>query len=145
MLDKTFFFNISVNVRDRYRDFVFFGKKKDVFGRNYPSYSEGYKKAKRTGKLDKQSTQYKNYNSPVLSGNLANDVTPKNITNNGFQLVFAGHGAKVEWLRKMKKPRIVSDPNQPLPNEVIKYLSNKSQSYMASKRPQGKKTYRIGK
>tara|TARA_R100000781_G_scaffold114090_1_gene84043 strand:- start:816 stop:1250 length:435 start_codon:yes stop_codon:yes gene_type:complete len=144
MLDRTFFFNISTNVRDRYRDFVFFGKRKDVFGKNYPSYSESYKKAKRSGKVKRQSSQYSGYNSPVLSGDLANDVTPKKITNNGFQLVFAAHGAKVEWLRKMKKPRIVSDPDQPLPNEVIKYLSNKAQRYMASKRPQGKKTYRIG-
>jgi hypothetical protein len=143
MLDINFFIKIGANVRDRYRNYIFFKTRKDVFGRNYKGYSASYRKAKKKGDLKRQASQYKDYNSPVLSGDLANDLTLKNVTKNGFQLVFPIQGAKVKWLRDMG--RTISDPEQPMPSEVINYLSDKARRYMITKRPQRKKTYRIGK
>ena len=41
--------------------------------------------------------------------------------------------------------RVLSAPNQALPNGVIQYLSKEASIYINKKLPKGKKRYRIGK
>ena len=142
MLDLNFFLKIGPIVRDRYRKHIF-KDAKDVYDRPFKKYSKTYEEAKKTGKLRRQSSQYKGSRAPVLTSDLLRDFSLIKTSTNGFQLGFITFGARVQHLKKMG--RVLSDDNQPLPSHLINYLSTKARRYMASKRPQGKKTYRIGK
>ena len=148
MLDAAFFLRVGPNVRDRYRKHIF-KDAKDVFGNNFKPYKKNkkgisvYGERKRANKFKRQSSQYSGSLAPVLTSDLLRDFSLIKTSSGGFQIGWIAHGAKVKWLKDMG--RTLSDPNQPLPNKVIQYLSKEARSYNMKKLPKGKKTYRIGK
>ena len=141
MLDLKFFLRVGPDARDRYKDNIF-RKAKDVFGKPFSSnYSEPYKTNKKKGNF-KRFAQAK-LNAPVLTSDLRDDFSLIKTMTNGFQLGFSIFGARVQHLKKLG--RVLSAPNQALPNGVIKYLSKEASIYINKKLPKGKKRYRIGK
>ena len=142
MLDKMFFLKIGPNVRDRYRKHIF-QDAKDVFGKPFKAYTSKYGQNKRANKFKRQASQYASSNAPVLTSDLLRDFSLIKTMTNGFQLGFAAFGARVQHLKKMG--RVLSAPNQALPNGVIQYLSKEASIYINKKLPKGKKRYRIGK
>ena len=142
MLDSKFFFFIAPEIVSRYRKHIFFDGK-DIDGKSFKSYSKEYSKRKRGNKFKRQASQFKNSTSPVLTSDLLRDFSLIKTMTNGFQLGFAAFGARVQHLKKMG--RVLSAPNQALPNGVIQYLSKEASIYINKKLPKGKKRYRIGK
>lgn len=142
MLDTAFFLRVGPIVRDRYRKHIF-KDAKDVFDNNFKGYSTEYGENKRANKFKRQSSQYSGSLAPVLTSDLLRDFSLIKTSSGGFQIGWIAQGAKVKWLKDMG--RTLTDPNQPLPNKVIQYLSKEARSYNMKKLPKGKKTYRIGK
>ena len=143
MLDLKFFLRVGPDARDRYRKHIF-QDAKDVFDKPFKAYtSKQYEQRKRANKFKRQASQYASSNAPVLTSDLLRDFSLIKTMTNGFQLGFAAFGARVQHLKKMG--RVLSAPNQALPNGVIQYLSKEASIYINKKLPKGKKRYRIGK
>tara|TARA_R100000664_G_scaffold34247_1_gene55713 strand:+ start:1393 stop:1821 length:429 start_codon:yes stop_codon:yes gene_type:complete len=142
MLDLKFFLRVGPNTRDRYRKHIF-EDAKDVFGKSFKGYTKKYGERKKANKFKRQATQYASSNAPVLTSDLLRDFSLIKTMTNGFQLGFAAFGARVQHLKKMG--RVLSAPNQALPDGVIQYLSKEASIYINKKLPKGKKRYRIGK
>ena len=137
MLDLKFFLRVGPDARDRYRKHIF-KDAKDVFGKSFKGYTKKYGERKKANIFKRQESQYASSNAPVLT-----DFSLIKTMTNGFQLGFAAFGARVQHLKKMG--RVLSAPNQALPNGVIQYLSKEASIYINKKLPKGKKRYRIGK
>ena len=148
MLDATFFRRVGPNTRDRYRKHIF-QDAKDVYDKPFKDYKKNkkgisiYGQRKRANKFKRQASQYSGSKAPVLTSDLLRDFSLIRTSPDGFQLGWVTHGAKIKWLKDMK--RVLSAPNQPLPEKVMQYLSKESRLYINKKLPKGKKTYRIGK
>jgi hypothetical protein len=143
MLDKMFFIKIGPNVRDRYRDHIF-EDAKDVFGKPFKAYSKSYGERKRANKFKLQASKYANSKAPVLTQQLLNDYSLIKTMRNGFQIGWATLGARVEALKKMG--RVLTTPQQPLPDGVISYLSKEAHGYIKKKLgPNKTTTYKIGR
>ena len=143
MLDKMFFLKIGPNVRDRYREHIF-KNAKDVFGKPFKSYTSKYGQAKRANKFKRQASQYANSNAPVLTSDLLRDYSLIKTMTNGFQIGWITLGARVEALKKMG--RVLTTPQQPLPDGVISYLSKEAHGYIKKKLGPNKTTrYKIGR
>jgi hypothetical protein len=143
MLDKMFFIKIGPNVRDRYRNHIF-EDAKDVFGKPFKAYSKLYGERKRANKFKRQASQYANSNAPVLTSDLLRDYSLIKTMRNGFQIGWVTLGARVEALKKMG--RVLTTPQQPLPDGVISYLSKEAHGYIKKKLgPNKTTTYKIGR
>ena len=143
MLDATFFRRIGPNVRDRYRDHIF-RNAKDVFGKPFKAYTSKYGQNKRANKFKRQASQYANSNAPVLTSDLLRDYSLIKTMRNGFQIGWITLGARVEALKKMG--RVLTTPQQPLPDGVISYLSKEAHGYIKKKLgPNKTTTYKIGR
>ena len=142
MLDLKFFLRVGPDARDRYKDHIF-RKAKDVYGKSFKGYTAQYAKRKKAGKFKRQDLTQTSTKAPVLTSDLRDDFSLIKTMTNGFQLGFAAFGARVQHLKKMG--RVLSAPNQALPNGVIQYLSKEASIYINKKLPKGKKRYRIGK
>ena len=130
MLDATFFRRIGPNVRDRYRKHIF-QDAKDVFGKPFKAYTSKYGQNKRA-------------NAPVLTSDLLRDYSLIKTMRNGFQIGWITLGARVEALKKMG--RVLTTPQQPLPDGVISYLSKEAHGYIKKKLgPNKTTTYKIGR
>ena len=143
MLDLQFFLKIGPNVRDRYREHIF-KKALDVFGKPFKAYTSKYGERKRANKFKRQASQYAGTNAPVLTSDLLRDYSLIKTASRGFQIGWTTLGARVEWLKDMK--RVLTTKKQPMPNGVIKYLNNEAHSYIKKRLgPNKTTTYRIGK
>ena len=143
MLDKMFFLKIGPNVRDRYRKHIF-QDAKDVFGKPFKAYKSKYGQRKRANKFKRQASQYANSNAPVLTSDLLRDYSLIKTMRNGFQIGWVTLGARVEALKKMG--RVLTTPQQPLPDGVISYLSKEAHGYIKKKLgPNKTTTYKIGR
>ena len=143
MLDATFFRRIGPNVRDRYRKHIF-QDAKDVFGKPFKAYTSKYGQNKRANKFKRQASQYANSNAPVLTSDLLSDYSLIKTMRNGFQIGWITLGARVEALKKMG--RVLTTPQQPLPDGVISYLSKEAHGYIKKKLgPNKTTTYKIGR
>ena len=143
MLDKIFFLKVAPNVRDRYREHIF-KKALDVFGKPFKAYTSKYGQAKRANKFKRQASQYANSNAPVLTSDLLRDYSLIKTMTNGFQIGWITLGARVEALKKMG--RVLTTPQQPLPDGVISYLSKEAHGYIKKKLgPNKTTTYKIGR
>ena len=149
MLDKIFFLKVAPNVRDRYRDHIF-KKALDVFDKPFKDYKKNkkgisiYGERKRANKFKRQASQYANSKAPVLTSDLLRDYSLIKTASRGFQIGWTTLGARVEWLKDMK--RVLTTKKQPMPNGVIKYLNNEAHSYIKKRLgPNKTTTYRIGK
>ena len=143
MLDKMFFLKIGPNVRDRYRKHIF-QDAKDVFGKPFKAYTSKYGQNKRANKFKRQASQYANSNAPVLTSDLLRDYSLIKTMTNGFQIGWITLGARVKALKKMG--RVLTTPQQPLPDGVISYLSKEAHGYIKKKLgPNKTTTYKIGR
>ena len=143
MLDKMFFLKIGPNVRDRYRKHIF-QDAKDVFGKPFKAYTSKYGQNKRANKFKRQASQYANSNAPVLTSDLLRDYSLIKTSTSGFQIGWITLGARVEALKKMG--RVLTTPQQPLPDGVISYLSKEAHGYIKKKLgPNKTTTYKIGR
>ena len=143
MLDKTFFLRVGPNVRNRYRDHIF-KKALDVFGKPFKAYTSKYGQAKKANKFKRQASQYSSSNAPVLTSDLLRDYSLIKTATSGFQIGWTTLGARVEALKKMG--RVLTTPQQPLPDGVIRYLHNEAHGYIKKKLgPNKTTTYKIGR
>ena len=143
MLDAKFFIRIGANVRNRYRKHIF-QDAKDVFGKPFKAYTSKYGQNKRANKFKRQASQYANSNAPVLTSDLLRDYSLIKTMRNGFQIGWATLGARVEALKKLG--RVLTTPQQPLPDGVISYLSKEAHGYIKKKLgPNKTTTYKIGR
>jgi len=143
MLDATFFRRIGPNVRDRYRKHIF-QDAKDVFGKPFKAYTSKYGQNKRANKFKRQASQYANSNAPVLTSDLLRDYSLIKTSTSGFQIGWITLGARVEALKKMG--RVLTTPQQPLPDGVISYLSKEAHGYIKKKLGKNKTTiHKIGR
>lgn len=149
MLDKTFFLKIGPNVRDRYRKHIF-KDAKDVFDKPFKDYKKNkkgisiYGQRKRANKFKRQASQYANSKAPVLTSDLLRDYSLIKTASRGFQIGWITLGARVEWLKKMG--RVLTTPQQPLPEKVISYLHNEAHGYIKKRLGPNKTTrYKIGR
>ena len=136
MLDLKFFQKIDANVVAKYRKHIFDPDgngqyAKDVYGKKYKKYSEGYSKAKKTGKLTRQRTQFKDSTAPVLSGDLMNDFQLRKTTGQGFSFGTVLWGSTANFLSD--KGRIITDERKPLPESVMKYITTEANNYVQKK------------
>ena len=133
MLDLKFFQKIDANVVAKYRKHIFDpdGKgqdARDVYGKKYKKYSERYSKAKKTGKLTRQRTQFKDSTAPVLSGDLMNDFQLRETSGQGFSFGTVSWGSTAKFLAD--KGRIIANNKKPLPNNVSKYIMKEADNYV---------------
>ena len=143
MLDLKFFLRVGPNVRDQYRKHIF-QDAKDVFGKPFKAYTSKYGQNKRANKFKRQASQYANSNAPVLTSDLLRDYSLIKTMTNGFQIGWITLGARVEALKKMG--RVLTTPQQPLPDGVISYLSKEAHGYIKKKLGPNKTTrYKIGR
>ena len=125
ILDRDFWNTLAVETVMRYRKAIFdpAGKgkdAKDVHGAKYKNYSPDYKEAKRTGKLPRQDSSFKDSNAPVLSGDLMKGFTVTKAHSTGFGFGTITEQGKVKSL--MDKGREISTNAKPIPNEVARFI-----------------------
>ena len=119
MLDKKFFRELAPNVVNMYRKHTF-EKGLDVNSKKFKGYTPEYSKAKRAGKFKRQSSQFKNKISPVLTGDLFRDFKVRKKGNHGFSFGTVAHGGKVEGLNKMG--RKLSTSSTPIPEDIQEFI-----------------------
>ena len=143
MLDATFFLKVGPNTRDRYRKHIF-KDAKDVYDAPFKGYSNEYGERKRANKFKGQASQYAGTTAPVLTSALLLDYSLIKTSSGGFQIGWIKEGAKVEGLKRMG--RVLTSKSKPLPNGVIKYLSNEAHGYIKKRLGKSKTTtHRIGR
>ena len=69
MLDKKFFRQLAPNVVNMYRKHTF-EKGLDVDGKKFKAYTPKYATRKKSGNIKRQSSQFKDRVTPVLTGDL---------------------------------------------------------------------------
>ena len=151
MLNHKFFRKVGTQIRDAYRTHIF-TKALDIndkkfdgystrgskwvtinvrkpFKKNAPKKGYSYKQAKEGGMLKRQQTKYANSTAPLLSGDLLNDFgTIYNTSPTGFEIGWSKEGAKVDWLKGMK--RLLSTKEQALPKAVAKLLEVETDKFI---------------
>tara|TARA_R110000824_G_C15066662_1_gene662997 strand:- start:140 stop:595 length:456 start_codon:yes stop_codon:yes gene_type:complete len=137
MLDSKFFRKINAEVIMRYRKHIFDpaggGKgAKDVYGKSYKSYSSGYSKAKKTGRINSlgvpQHQKHKDSNAPVLTGLLMKDFQLIKLGKSGFTFGNLARQSTVKSLSKMG--RVIMAENKALPTKVGNYVMKEADKYV---------------
>ena len=95
--------------------------------------------------LKRQDQAFANKNSPVASGDLYRDFGMiGGATSTGFKFGWNTFGARVQHLKDMK--RVLTTPQQPMPDGVINYLSKEANRYIKKRLGPNKTTrYKIGR
>ena len=119
MLDKKFFRELAPNVVNMYRKHTF-EKGLDVNSKKFKGYTPEYSKAKRAGKFKRQSRQFKNKISPVLTGDLFRDFKVIKVKSDSFSFGTVAHGGKVQALNKMG--RKLSTSSTPIPKNIQEFI-----------------------
>ena len=130
MLDKKFFFKLAPNVVNMYREHTF-EKGLDVNGKKFTPYSIKYSKAKKSGKLKRQSSKFKNTTSPVLTGDLFRDFKLIKTSKGGFRFGTVAHGGKVKALKKLG--RNLYRDTKVLHSKTSKYFLKEAKKYTEKK------------
>ena len=120
LFDKKFWNDFGMETYSEY--------KKHTFNKSNPKMSDGnpfprnytpkYSKAKRSGKLRRQDSSYRNLYAPVLTGDLMRDtqvsIDPK---KNQVAIGWSSHADKVSHLRDNK--RVLTDNENPYPKDIL--------------------------
>ena len=130
MLDAKFFLELSKKVVPMFRKHTFMDAL-DVKGKKFKIYSTDYGIAKRSGKLFRQATEFKNTTAPVLSSDLLRDYKLQGTSSSGFKFGFATQGGKVDNLAKMG--RIISTEAKPIPDKIAKFIMSEADKYVDKK------------
>ena len=127
MLDRKFFLELSKDVVPMFRKHTFINAL-DVNGKKFKGYSTDYGIAKRTGKMFRQATEFKNTTAPVLSSDLLRDYKLQGTSSSGFKFGFATRGGRVEHLAKMG--RVISSEAKPIPDKIAKFVMAEADKYV---------------
>ena len=126
MLDKTFFRKLAPNVVNMYRIHTF-EKGLDVNSQEFDDYSPKYGQRKRAGKFKRQSIQFKDRVSPVLTGDLFRDFKVIKIDGHSFSFGTVTQGGKVVGLNKMG--RELSTSSTPIPENIQEFIDKETSNY----------------
>ena len=129
LLDKRFFEELGTNVVNLYREHTF-DKGKDYKGKKFKKYSTEYARAKRTGKLKRQDSNFKNTTSPVLTGDLYRDFKVIKTRRDSFAFGTVAHGAKVDNLEKLG--RIIATSKR-IPKHIEDFILKEAEEYVMNK------------
>ena len=119
MLDKKFFRELSSNVVNMYRKHTF-EKGLDVNSKNFKDYTPEYARRKRSGNIKRQSSQFKDRVTPVLTGDLFRDFKVIKVKPDSFSFGTVAHGGKVQGLNKMG--RKLSTSSTPIPKNIQEFI-----------------------
>ena len=136
MLDAKFWASVGIDTVACYRRHIFDpdggGRKaKDIFGNSYKEYSKAYSSAKKTGKLFRQASAFKDSTAPVLSSDLLRDYKLQGTSSTGFKFGFATQGGKVDHLAKLG--RVISSEAKPIPDKIAKFVMKQADKYVMKK------------
>ena len=128
MLDAKFWESVGIDTVACYRRHIFDpdggGKgATDIEGKAYKKYSSDYSRAKKSGKMFRQASAFKDSTAPVLSGDLALSI--KGFMAFGSHSTGFGFGSvtqkgKVKQLEKMG--RVIYTDRKPLPDKCAEFL-----------------------
>ena len=127
MLDEKFFRELAPNVVNLYRNHTF-EDGKDVNSKKFKRYTPEYSKAKKSGKLKRQSKKFKNKVTPVLTGDLFRDFKVIRVKSTGFSFGTVTQGGKVVALNKMGRKLTTS--STPIPKKIGKFIDKEANSYV---------------
>jgi hypothetical protein len=139
------------NIKNKYKHHIFNkGNPKDVYNNKFKQYSQGYKKAKSSGKItiNGQKTSvsggYENSVAPVLRGDLQLDTNAEaDPKDNAVYIGWTTHAKKVDWLRR--NGRVLTDKNKAMPDPVMKAIMPEFNKELKKVMPKGSQTITIGK
>ena len=130
LFDKKFWNDFGMETYSEY--------KKHTFNKSNPKMSDGnpfprnytpkYSKAKRSGKLRRQDSSYRNSYAPVLTGDLLRDFQGFNLISGGFRFGTPTQGGKVKNLAKLG--RVIASESKPIPDKVAKYIMSQANKYV---------------
>ena len=125
MLDAKFWRDTGIDIVACYRRHIFDpdggGKgATDIHGNSYKKYSQDYSVSKKTGKLFRQASAFKDSNAPVLSSDLARDFKVFKSHSTGFGFGAIAQKGKVKQLTAMG--RVITTNQKPIPDKCSKLL-----------------------
>ena len=125
MLDAKFWEETGIDIVACYRKHIFDpdggGKgAKDIDGQSYKKYSNDYRDSKRTGKLFRQASSFKDSNAPVLTSDLARDFKVFKSHSTGFGFGAIAQRGKVKQLAQMG--RVITTKQKPIPEQCSELL-----------------------
>ena len=125
MLDAKFWKETGIDIVACYRKHIFDpdggGKgAKDIDGQSYKKYSNDYRDSKRTGKLFRQASSFKDSNAPVLTSDLARDFKVFKSHSTGFGFGAIAQRGKVKQLAQMG--RVITTKQKPIPEQCSELL-----------------------
>ena len=125
MLDAQFWETTGIDIVACYRRHIFDpdggGKDaKDIHGDPYKKYSQGYGSTKKTGKMFRQASAFKDSTAPVLSSDLARDFKAFKSHSTGFHFGNIAQKGKVKQLAAMG--RVITTREKPIPDKCSKLL-----------------------
>ena len=126
MLDKRFFRQLAPNVVNMYRIHTF-EKGLDVDGNKFKDYTPEYARRKRSGNIKRQSSQFKDRVTPVLTGDLFRDFKVIKVKPDSFAFGTVAHGGKVQGLNKMG--RKLSTSSTPIPKNIQEFIDKEASNY----------------
>ena len=126
MLDKKFFRELAPNVVNLYRNHTF-EDGKDVNSKKFKRYTPEYARRKRSGKLKRQSSQFKDRVTPVLTGDLFRDFKVIKVKPDSFSFGTVAHGGKVQGLNK--RGRKLSTSSTPIPKNIQEFIDKEASNY----------------
>tara|TARA_Y100000310_G_scaffold284884_1_gene307940 strand:- start:116 stop:583 length:468 start_codon:yes stop_codon:yes gene_type:complete len=149
MLDAKFWKETGIDIVACYRKHIFDpdGKgsnAKDIHGNDYKGYKNpqdpySYGNRKRTGKLFRQASSFKDSNAPVLTSDLARDFKVFKSHSTGFGFGAIAQRGKVKQLAQMG--RVITTKQKPIPEQCSELLMKELDKYTKKelKKNKGKK------
>ena len=125
MLDAEFWRSTGIDIVACYREHIFDpdggGKKaRDIDGNSFDKYSTEYEESKKTGKLKRQATKFKDSNAPVLTSDLLRAFKAFKSYKTGFSFGAITQQGKVKSLAQ--RGRVLYKETKPLPDECSNFL-----------------------
>ena len=125
MLDAKFWAGLGIDTVACYRKHIFGTTSKgrdakDIYGKPYDRYNQKYEQRKQSGSLFRQSKEYKESRSPVLTSDLLRDFKAFKSHKTGFGFGAIAQRGKIEKLAKMG--RVLYTKSKVLPDECEKFV-----------------------
>ena len=130
MFKKTFFKRLADKVVPMFRKHTFMDAL-DINDKKFKQYSTGYGKAKRTGGLKRQASEFKNTTAPVLTSDLLRDWKLQGTSSTGFFFGTATQGGKIKNLERLG--RVISTDKNPVPKKISKFIMKEAERYVQSR------------
>tara|TARA_Y100001938_G_scaffold123014_1_gene171922 strand:+ start:298 stop:741 length:444 start_codon:yes stop_codon:yes gene_type:complete len=128
--DTKFFIQLAKDVVPMFRKHTFMDAL-DVKGRKFKRYSDNYGKAKRTGGLFRQASEFKDSTAPVLTSDLLRDWKLQGTSSTGFTFGTAAQGGKITNLQRLG--RVISTDKEPVPKKISKHIMKQADKYVQSR------------